>query len=86
MTVKRMIVGLMFVAVWGAGSLPVGAATVLREEPAKGKLPAGETVLVDNGRCPKGQIMEVKAGANRRLGTGAKLSGSERTHRCIHRP
>ncbi len=62
------------------------SAQILRHEPPKGRLPAGQAVLVDDGSCPKGQIKEVKAGSNRSLKTGEQLRGSMRTYRCIAHP
>jgi len=59
---------------------------ILKQEPGKGKLRAGQTVLVDDGSCPKGQIKEVKGGSNRSLKTEMKQAGSPRTHRCIPHP
>jgi len=59
---------------------------LLRHEPPKGRLPAGQKVLVDDGSCPKGQIKEVKGGSDRSLRTGASLPGAGRTYRCIMRP
>ena len=62
------------------------AATVLKEEPGKGKLSAGEKVLVDNGKCPKGQVLEIIGGGNRKMRTGDTEQGSKRTQRCVPRP
>ena len=74
------VVGLLSVA-------PASAKVqILRHDPGKGQLPAGQTVLVDDGSCPKGQIKEVKGGSDRSLRTGSNHSGSARTHRCIARP
>ncbi len=58
---------------------------ILRHDPPPGKLPAGQSVLVDDGSCPKGQIKEVKAGSNRRIMTNGKLAGSVRVHHCVKR-
>lgn len=52
-------------------------AEVLKQDPPKGALAKGQTVLVDDGSCPQGQIKEVTAANNRSGG---------RTHRCVPRP
>jgi hypothetical protein len=59
------------------------AATILKEEPHAGMLPAGQPVLVDNGKCPAGQVLEVTAGQNSGVVSGAP---SKRTRRCVKRP
>ncbi len=81
----RRIVGTFLIGMIGVAQAYAGAQ-ILRHEPASGKIRAGQTVLVDDGSCPKGQVMEVKAGSNRSVSTGARLSGSKRTHRCIPHP
>ncbi|MCC0000052.1 MAG: hypothetical protein M9883_14295 [Methylobacteriaceae bacterium] len=62
-------------------------AQILKREPPAGQLPAGVTVLVDDGRCPKGQIKEVTGGGN--MGGSSYVSGgtqgASRTRRCIRR-
>lgn len=62
------------------------SSQILKHEPGMGKLRAGQTVLVDDGSCPKRQIKEVKGGSNRSLKTEMKQAGFPRTHRCIPRP
>jgi hypothetical protein len=62
------------------------AATMLRAEPPKGKLPVGETVYVDNGRCPHGKVLEVTGGGNHSLRTGNVTAGAKRSYRCVVRP
>ena len=43
-------------------------AQVLKQEPPMGSIRAGETVLVDNGKCPKGQVMAVTGGNHTKAG------------------
>jgi hypothetical protein len=62
------------------------APRILRHEPGTGRLAAGQTVLVDDGTCPKGQVKEVRGGSNRSLTTGMKKVGSARTRRCVPHP
>jgi hypothetical protein len=55
---------------------------VLKREPAMGKLKRGEGVLVDDGRCPKGQISYVIGGDHVKAGGTQQI---ERTRLCIPR-
>jgi hypothetical protein len=69
---------------------------VMKVEPAGGALKTGEKVLVDNGRCPKGQVQEVTGGtrvggsqenrAASAAGTSATAGSQERQRRCVARP
>ncbi|CAM5195158.1 hypothetical protein ARD30_18385 [Bosea thiooxidans] len=60
------------------------AQQIYRREPAKGLIPAGQKVLVDNGRCPPGQILELTGGTNPGLRARHGQS-TERERRCIPR-
>jgi len=44
------------------------AAKILKQEPAMGAMKEGEVVLVDDGSCPKGQIMRVVGGNHVKAG------------------
>jgi hypothetical protein len=55
---------------------------LLKTEPKMGALREGQRVLVDNGKCPKGQVMEVIGGNHTKVGGTKKL---ERTRRCVAR-
>jgi hypothetical protein len=68
--------------VWAATALPCIAQAVLKQEPPMGQLQEGQTVLVDDGSCPKGQIKEVIGGNHVKVGGTKHI---ERTHRCIPR-
>lgn len=63
---------------------PAAAQQIHSREPAKGLIGPGQKVLVDNGRCPRGQILEVTGGTNpgRR---GRQGQSTERERRCIPR-
>lgn len=61
---------------------PAYAQQILKKEPERGQLRDGETVYVDDGSCPKGQIKAVTAGANM-SGSG---TGRKRQKTCIKRP
>lgn len=58
------------------------SAQVLKQEPPMGKLKPGEKVLVDNGKCPAGQIQEVTGGDHRKVGGKDQIV---RTRRCVTR-
>ena len=66
-------------------AVPATAQEILKSEPPRGGLRTGQAVLVDNGRCPKGQIMRVSGGyfAGRRSGTSG---GGDRQRECVPRP
>ncbi len=62
-------------------ALPASAA-VLKEEPPMGTLKPSERVLVDNGSCPRGQVLELIGGDHRKVGGKQMI---ERKRRCIAR-
>jgi hypothetical protein len=57
-------------------------AQVLKTEPKMGALKEGQRVLVDNGKCPKGQVMEVIGGNHTKAGGTKKI---ERSRKCVAR-
>jgi len=57
---------------------------IYSREPAKGLIRPGQKVLVDNGRCPRGQILEVTGGTNPSL-RGRHGQSTERERRCVPR-
>lgn len=57
-------------------------AEILKREPAMGSLKPGQTVLVDDGTCPKGQVKEVTGGDHKKVGGKQQL---ERQRRCVAR-
>jgi hypothetical protein len=59
------------------------AATILKQEPAMGALREGQTVYVDNGSCPKGQILRVVGGNHVRVGGYKEIV---RSRSCVPRP
>ncbi len=50
---------------------------MLTREPGGGYLNNGQSVLVDDGRCPAGQVSKV---------TGAANLTAERTYACVSKP
>lgn len=65
---------------------PLAAQQIYDREPAKGQIIAGQKVLVDNGRCPRGQILEVTGGTNPSLRGRSLGQSTERERRCVRRP
>jgi hypothetical protein len=63
-------------------SASVASAEILKKEPKMGALQEGQTVLVDDGSCPKGQIKRVVGGNHRKVG-GTKQN--ERSRTCVPR-
>jgi hypothetical protein len=55
-------------------------AQALKREPPMGALKEGQRVLVDDGSCPPGQIMEVIGGNHVKAGGYKRI---ERSRRCI---
>ena len=68
-----------------ATALTVSAASaqILKEEPPMGGLREGQTVMVDDGTCPKGQIKLVTGGNHKQVGGTKDI---RRTTSCIPRP
>ena len=52
-------------------------ADILSREPTGGSLDAGQSALVDDGRCPAGQVSRV---------TGPATLTSSRIYACVHKP
>ena len=84
---KRRPLALTVASLSAAGALATSVvAATLSAEPPPGGLRAGESVLVDDGSCPSGQIKQVTGGGNISLSSGEKRSGGTRTRRCVKRP
>jgi hypothetical protein len=65
---------------------PAAAQTIVKQEPPVGGMRRGEVLWVDNGKCPKGQIMQVTAGtmgASGGRGSGGQAVGRDR--KCVPR-
>ena len=63
-------------------SASAATAEILKKEPKMGALREGQTVLVDDGSCPKGQIKRVVGGNHLKVG-GSKQN--ERSRTCVPR-
>jgi hypothetical protein len=75
---------LMVVFVAMAGDIAVADnLPILKHDPPPGSLRYGESVLVDDGSCPKGTIKELTGGNN--VGP-AHAGGVSRVKRCVPRP
>ena len=75
--------GLPVIAAIALAAPPAPAATILKKEPDMGKLKFGQVVLVDDGKCPPGQVREVTGGDHVKVGGKRQF---ERTYRCVPRP
>jgi hypothetical protein len=80
-TIYLLLFAIM-VAGLAVGSGGAALAGYLKKEPPLGKLKPGQRVLVDNGSCPKGQILEVIGGDHVKVGGKGQI---ERKRRCIPR-
>lgn len=58
------------------------AATILKAEPPMGGLKEGQRVLVDDGSCGPGKIMEVTGGNHTKAGGKSNVI---RQYRCVAR-
>lgn len=77
MTIKLILAGIGVLALTGAAW-----SQTLTREPPMGALKEGQTVYVDDGRCPKGQVMKVTGGNH------VKAGGTQHTERrrsCVTR-
>lgn len=63
-------------------TLPADAQTILKREPAMGALKEGQVVLVDDGKCPKGQVRQVTGGNHRDVGGTKQI---RRSSQCVNR-
>ncbi len=80
--IARACLTAMALAIWAG---PAGAQQVLKNEPPVVGMRTGEVVFVDNGRCPKGQILKVTGGyIVGRMGQG--MAGGQHTRECVARP
>lgn len=58
---------------------------VLTQAPGPGRLRPGETVLVDDGSCPAGQVKQVVGGSDRVYMTDTPRPGAPRQTSCVPR-
>ena len=78
---KPLLVSLAFTAALSAIASPA-LAEVLKREPPMGQLREGQTVLVDDGSCPAGQVKKVTVYNHVSVGGTKHIL---RTHKCIPR-
>jgi hypothetical protein len=78
-----MISRLMLTGIALALGAAPAQAKILTREPPLGALQEGETVLVDNGQCPKGEIMAVTGGNHVKVGGTKQIV---RTRACVKAP
>ena len=79
MPMRSALLGTALLLLAGAAQAQV---QILKREPQRGTLSGGESVLVDNGRCPSGQVQEVTAGTLGNRNGHAQPRG----RRCVPRP
>jgi hypothetical protein len=79
---KREFIVVLLVLVVSSGMMAPAVAEVLKQEPPMGQLREGQTVLVDDGTCPQGQIKQVIGGNHVKAGGTKHIV---RTSRCIPR-
>jgi hypothetical protein len=75
--------GLRAAALAGALVVAVSAPSLaraddLKKAPKDGEVPHGKIVIVDDGKCPKGEVKEITG--------GSQDKGIPRKTRCIKRP
>jgi hypothetical protein len=63
-------------------SSAVAQTPLLKQEPPMGALKPGQIVLVDDGKCPKGQVRQVVGGDHVEAGGTKRV---KRTSRCVGR-
>jgi hypothetical protein len=66
-------------------SATLQAQEIVKKEPPAGNLKRGMYVYVDNGKCPKGQLLQVSAGTFG-AGGGGKGVGQTRERKCVPHP
>jgi hypothetical protein len=65
-------------ALWAFFMVSTASAELPRQMPRDGELSPGEVVLVDDGRCPRGEVKQVTG--------GNKAKNIPREVRCVPRP
>ena len=60
----------------------IGGSDILSAEPASGTLRAGQVILVNDGRCPIGQVSQITGGDNL-VGRAGTIP---RTRACVVKP
>ena len=66
-----------------AASATLAQNTILKSEPAMGRMKPGEIVHVDDGKCATGQVRRVVGGDHVKVGGKNRV---ERTSTCVARP
>jgi hypothetical protein len=79
LTVMPIVTGLL--------TTSASAQMLMKTEPPRGQLKTGQTVLVDNGKCGPGKVLQVTGG----YFTGGRSSvtsnaGGARKYECVARP
>jgi hypothetical protein len=76
----RVIIGIAVIVV--IASLSAASAQIVKREPPMGQLKPRQTILVDDGSCPNGQIKRVVGGDHVDAGGRGRVL---RTRDCVQR-
>jgi len=80
----RVFLSVSFLAL--VSSQSVLGQEIVKKEPPKGALVKGAYVYLDDGSCPKGQLMKVTGGAFAGGGRNARGLAAPRTRQCVPHP
>ena len=59
---------------------------IVKKEPARGTMGPADFVYLDDGSCPKGQLMKVSGGAQAGGGRNGRGVAQPRPHECVPHP
>ena len=83
--IRNMIRYVLAAAFALALAAPASPVEILKKVPGRGQIKAGNSVFVDDGKCPSGQISQVFAGAGSG-DSGNAHAAAGRTRKCVARP
>ena len=83
---KACLLGLSCVVAAVSGPAMSGQLQIIKREPPLGMLRSGESVLVDDGKCPHGQVKKVTAGVVYGGRNNVSAKGLPRERSCVPRP
>lgn len=65
---------------------PASSQAIVKKEPAPGTMRPADFVYLDDGSCPKGQLMKVSGGAFAGGGKSGRGAAQPRPHQCVPHP
>jgi hypothetical protein len=80
MRISQVSIAALFLAL-SCALAAADEAQIVGKEPPTGALHLGQTVLVDDGTCPTGQVKEITSGHG-----GKQGAGPTRQRRCVPDP